>query len=554
MSVEILGTVFTFAGGLGLFLYGMNIMGDGLQKAAGNKMKHFLSKITNNRILGVLVGTLVTAIIQSSSATTVMVVGFVNAGLLSLTQSVGVIMGANIGTTATSWLVSMNEWQWATVLKPSFFSPLLVGIGAFLIMFQKTEKRKDFGEILCGFGILFIGLEFMSDAIEPYSTSPVFSEAFQVLGKSPVLGILTGLVVTAIIQSSSASVGILQTLAISGVVGWNSAVFITLGQNMGTCVTALLSSAGANRTAKRAAIIHFLFNLIGAIMFAIIMSLIFWWKPDFASQKISSIDISIFHTVFNFTNTLVLFPFANLLVKISGLIVKDNHKPEVGDELVVLKRHLDERILETPTFAVENTANQILHMGDVTMQNVKDSIDALLHKNSEMVNKVMETEEVIDQMESLITEYLIKISNLSLSEHQQLVVNHMFYTITNFERVGDHAENIAELAKMSIDGNLQFTKEAYQEMEDICHAAMESFEKALQARSTENMEDIRKVVKLEDKVDSLEEEFREHHIERLSKNQCSPEAGVVFVDLLVNLERISDHSMNIANYLKDEID
>lgn len=554
MSIELLGTCFTFAGGLGMFLYGMNIMGDGLQKAAGNKMRSFLSKITNNRFLGVLVGALITAIIQSSSATTVMVVGFVNAGLLNLTQAVGVIMGANIGTTITSWIVSMNEWEWAAIFKPSFFAPVLIGIGAFFIMFTKAEKKKEAGEILIGFGILFIGLDFMSDAIKPYSTSPVFSNAFRVLGKNPLLGILTGLAVTAIIQSSSASVGILQTLAQNGVVGWNSAVYITLGQNMGTCVTALISSAGANKTAKRAAVIHFLFNLLGAVIFGIIMFSVFWWNPAFANAEISSVDISIFHTIFNITNTLILFPFGNLLVKLSGLFVKENVQNSDSGEIEALKSHLDVRILESPSFAVENAVKQIIHMGEVTLDNTKCAMEALLEKDSEKAQNVLEKEKVIDKMEYLITNYLVKISNLSLSEKQQMIVNHMFYTINNFERVGDHAENIAELAAKSIDKNLQFTEDALEEMKKMSNAAVESFKNALLARSTENIEYIRKVVQCEEIVDDLEEEYREHHIIRLSQNKCSSEAGVVFVDLLVNLERISDHSMNIANYLKDEFD
>nr|WP_297940308.1 Na/Pi cotransporter family protein [uncultured Lachnoclostridium sp.] len=549
MSVEILGTIFTFAGGLGMFLYGMNVMGDGLQKAAGNKMHNFLGKITSNRFLGVLVGTLITAIIQSSSATTVMVVGFVNAGLLNLSQAAGVIMGANIGTTITSWIVSMNEWEWATILKPSFFAPLLIGIGAFLIMFHKSEKKKEAGEILSGLGILFIGLEFMSNAIEPYSNSPVFYQAFRVLGKNPILGILTGLVVTALIQSSSASVGILQTLALNGVVGWNSAVYITLGQNMGTCVTALISSAGANRTAKRAAVIHFLFNFIGAVVFGFLMFFIFLWNPTFANAT-----ISIFHSIFNITNTLLLFPFGGFLVKLSGVIIKENTHNVMDDELEAMKRHLDDRILETPSFALDNAIKQVIHMGDRTLENVKQSIHALLERDEELAKKVIEQETLIDQMESVLTEYLVKISNLSLSEKQQLIVNHMFYTIINFERVGDHAENIAELAIATIERKLQFTGDASEEMRIICQAATESFENSLLTRKTENVEYIRKVVKCEEKVDNLEEEFRESHIARLSRNICNSESGVVFVDLLVNLERISDHSMNIANFLIDELD
>lgn len=554
MSVETLGTVFAFAGGLGMFLYGMNVMGDGLQKAAGNKMHNFLGKITSNRFLGVLVGTLITAIIQSSSATTVMVVGFVNAGLLNLSQAAGVIMGANIGTTITSWIVSMNEWEWASVLKPSFFAPLLIGIGAFLIMFCKSEKKKEAGEILSGLGLLFIGLEFMSNAIEPYSNSPVFYQAFRVLGKNPVFGILTGLIVTALIQSSSASVGILQTLALNDVVGWNSAVYITLGQNMGTCVTALISSAGANRTAKRAAVIHFLFNFIGAVVFGLLMFFIFLWNPAFANATISSVDISIFHSIFNVTNTLLLFPFATLLVNLSGVIIKENARNEMEDELEVMKRHLDDRILETPSFALDNAIKQVIHMGDVTLENVKQSIDSLLKKDEELAKKVFEQEKLIDQMENILTEYLVKISNLSLSEKQQLIVNHMFYTIMNFERIGDHAENIAELAMTAIERNLQFTDEAKEEMKEICQTATKSFENSLLTRKTENVEYIRKVVKCEESVDNMEEEFRESHIARLSRSNCNSESGVVFVDLLVNMERISDHSMNIANFLIDELD
>ncbi len=554
MSVEVLGTIFMFVGGLGMFLYGMNVMGDGLQKAAGNKMHNFLSKITSNRFLGVLVGALITAIIQSSSATTVMVVGFVNAGLIDLGQAVGVIMGANIGTTITSWIVSMNEWKWATIFKPSFFSPLLIGIGAFFIMFYKSEKKKETGEILSGFGILFIGLEFMSNAIEPYSNSQIFFHSFQILGQNPILGILTGLVVTALIQSSSASVGILQTLAINGVVGWNSAVYITLGQNIGTCVTALISSAGANRTAKRAAVIHFLFNVFGAIILGIIMFFVFLWNPDFAYSHISSVDISIFHTIFNITNTLVLFPFANLLVRLSGVIIKDVSNMVEDDELEQMKRHLDDRILETPSFALDNVLKQVVYMGEITLENLNCSTNALLNGDPELIKKVMVQEDLIDKMEHVLTDYLVKISNLSLSERQQLITNHMFYTIMNFERIGDHAENVAELANMVIERKLCFSEEAKNEMEEMCYAATMSFKNALNSRRTENVEYIREVVKCEERVDNLEEEFRESHIARLSRNLCNSEAGVVFVDLLVNMERVSDHSMNIANFLLDEMD
>lgn len=553
MTIELLGTIFTFAGGLGMFIYGMNVMADGLQKAAGDKMKQLLGLLTNNRFLAVVVGALVTAIIQSSSATTVMVVGFVNAEIMNLTQAVGVIMGANIGTTITSWLVSMNEWSWAEVLKPDFFAPVLIGIGAFIVLFAKREKKKDVGEILVGFGVLFVGLSFMSGSIEPYSDAKIFSDIFRVLGNNPFLGIIAGTAVTALIQSSSASVSILQTLAMNGVVTSQSAIYITLGQNIGTCVTALLSSAGANRTAKRAAAIHLLFNTLGAVIFGIGMFAFFQFNPQIAGSQINSVQISVFHTIFNISNTLLLFPFANQLVKLSGLILKDTSEEEAADEATSVLKHLDKRILETPSFAVENVVKEILHMGDVALDNLKLSIHCLLKNNMDEVSQVVKNEETIDKLEKFITEYLVKISNLSLTERQEEVVNHMFYTVSNIERIGDHAENISELAAKKIEHNLQFSENAQKEMEDICNAAVESFENAMLARRTQNMEYVRKVVKMEDVVDALEEELREKHIQRLSQNLCDTETGVIFIDTLVNLERVSDHSLNIANYVKDEV-
>lgn len=553
MNIDQLKTIFTFVGGLGMFLYGMNTMADGLQKAAGNKMKQLLGFLTNNRILAVLVGAAVTAIIQSSSATTVMVVGFVNAGLINLGQAVGVIMGANIGTTVTSWLVSMNEW--GAMLKPEFFAPLLIGIGAFTIMFAKKERKKEFAEILIGFGILFIGLSFMSNSISPYAKSPIFSEAFRILGQNPILGILIGALVTAVIQSSSASVGILQTLAATGAVNWNSAVFITLGQNIGTCVTALISSAGANKTAKRAAVIHLLFNTIGAIVFGIIMFVVFRVNQVFAASTISTTQISIFHTIFNVCNTLLLFPFANLLVKLSGMFIDDSALPETDeDEIKTMLRHLDDRILETPSFALENVEKEIIAMGETASLGIGYAREALISSSRSDAENVFENEKKVDILDSLITKYLVKINNLSLTEKQQEVVNHMFYMVSDIERVSDHAENIAELAMKKIEHGLEFSETAQGEMDEIFGIAIDSFQNALNARKTENIEYVRKVVKLEDMVDTLEDDLRERHIKRLSQNLCDSETGVIFIDTIVNLERISDHSLNIANYVKDEMD
>lgn len=313
MSVNDISNLFGFLGGLGMFLYGMNIMADGMQKTAGSRMSQFLGMLTNNRFMAVCLGALITAIIQSSSATTVMVVGFVSAGVLNLTQAIGVIMGANIGTTMTAWLVSLSQVGDAMkVLKPIFYAPLFIGIGAMMIMFSKKQKNHTIGEILVGLGLLFVGLDFMSGAISPYTDAPIFTNAFTLLGGNPLLGMLTGAVVTAILQSSSASVGILQTLAMSGVVTTNAAVYITMGQNIGSCVTALLSSVGGSRTAKRAAVMHLSFNVIGAILFGLGGFVLFAVLPDFASSSISAVQISVFHTVFNVTNTAILLSLIHI--------------------------------------------------------------------------------------------------------------------------------------------------------------------------------------------------------------------------------------------------
>ncbi len=554
--MEIVKSLFTFAGGLGMFLYGMNIMADGLQKGAGNKMKQLMGFLTNNRIVGVLVGALVTAIIQSSSATTVMVVGFVNAGIINLTQAVGVIMGANIGTTVTGWLVSMNEW--GSFLKPDFFAPVLIAIGAFILMFAKHSGKKTVGEILVGFGVLFVGLSFMSGAIEPYSDSPIFATAFRALGGNPFLGILTGAIVTAIIQSSSASVGILQTLALNGMVTWNSAVYITLGQNIGTCITALLSSAGANKTAKRAAVIHLLFNMIGAVVFGVGMFIIFHINPTFASSSIDSVQISIFHTIFNITNTLILFPFANKLVQLSGLIIRDDEKekaqlPEVVDEEEDILRHLDKRILESPSFALENADQEILHMARITCQNVENSFKAVMENDEDCVLSVLQEEKSIDRLAKKLSKYLVQVSSLSLTEQQHMIVNHLFYTVSDIERIGDHAENIAELAKYKIENHIEFSDIAHEELKGLMSYVSSSLDYSIKARTEMSWEAVQKAKEYEDLVDYVESELREKHIERLAKNLCKPTSGVVFLDLLTNLERISDHADNMSSYVKKEL-
>ena len=552
-SFELIEAIFVFAGGLGMFLYGMNMMGDGLQKSAGNKLKRLLGYLTNNRLMSVLVGVVVTAIIQSSSATTVMVVGFVNAGIMQLGQAVGVIMGANIGTTVTAWLVSMGEWS--KLFKPDFFAPVLIAFGAFVLLVFKDKKKRNIAEIVIGLGLLFIGLKFMSDVIKPYAQTEdsVFKQAFVVLGHNPLLGILTGTVVTAIIQSSSASVGILQTLAMAGVVNWQSAVFITLGQNIGTCITALLSGIGASKTAKRAAAIHLFFNVIGAIAIGTIMYIIFRFQPTFAVANINSTQISIFHTVFNLTNTIILFPFANGLVKLSGIFIDDSKVEMDTDEVQITLRHLDERILETPSFAVQNAIKEVVHMGEIALNNTREAVEALLNNNEEQARKVFEVEKVIDAHQKIINEYLVKINNLSLTERNKKIVNNLFHTVSNIERVGDHADNLAELAIEKVSNGIYLSDEAYNELKEICSVAVDSFDNAIKARATENREYIYKVEEMESTVDNLKDELRQRHIDRLSQGICSSENGVIFIDALINLERISDHSLNIANYVKSEI-
>ena len=550
-----IGNLFAFIGGLGMFLYGMDIMASGLQKTAGSKMKELLGYLTNNRFLGVLVGALVTAIIQSSSATTVMIVGFVNAGIMNLTQAAGVIMGANIGTTVTAWLVSANEW--AGALKPDFFAPFVLGIGAFIITFSNRQNLTQKAEIAVGFGILFIGLSSMSSSIGMYQDSPVFYKAFQILGNNPILGILTGAVVTAIIQSSSASVGILQTLAMRGIVNWRSAIFITLGQNIGTCITAILSSAGANKTAKRAAVIHLLFNVMGAAIYGVIMTIFFGVFSDLAMQHITSTQISTFHTIFNVSVTILLFPFANLLVKLSGVIIKEDvEETEDEDEEVeeMVLRHLDPRILETPTFAVENAVKEVARMGYIVIGNLNRIIKEAGKEepSQKKLDKIFQNEEVVNHLETRITGYLVKISQLSLPEKQIIVVNHLFDAITDIERAGDHVENIAECMQSLKKSGVRLTDEAKKELKEMAECTKNALHQSVLSLEEDNAELAAETRKKEQMVDKMEKEIRKNHIKRLKTESCAPEEGVFFMDIVSNLERISDHAENIAQYVLDE--
>lgn len=551
--IEKISYLFGFVGGLGMFLYGMHIMADGMQKTAGGKMQHFLSKITDNRVTAIMLGALITAIIQSSGATTVMVVGFVSAGVLTLVQAVGVIMGANIGTTITAWVVSIGTiGESMELLKPGFYAPVLIGIGAGLIIFTKSDKKKTIGEILIGLGMLFMGLDLMAGNIKPFTTLPIFSEAFRVLGGNPILGIIVGIVVTALMQSSSASVGILQTLAFNGVVTTSAAIYITLGQNIGSCVTAIISSMGSSRTAKRAAAIHLLFNAIGAIVFGILGFVVFSINTNLANHTINAVEISLFHTLFNFTMTSLLFPFANLLVKLSGMIVigKNDEVVEEAKEPVL---QLDERVLLSPAFAVQTANNEVARMGNIALKSLKAAISAINTKSIDDIETVAKCEKTLDDMQEALTKFLIKVDNLSLSESQKKHINNLFNMVTDIERVGDHADNISENAKYMIDNNLEFSDLGKEDLAEISKDSIEAFEIAINASVGDALRAVRKVNKLEDKVDMLEDEFREKHIERLSKGDCHPQSGIAFLDIISNLERISDHATNIVGYVKNEI-
>ena len=560
MNIEYISSLFEFAGGIGMFLYGMNTMADGMQRSAGGKMKKLLGYLTSNRLLAIIVGAVITAIIQSSGATTVMVVGFVNAGLMTLVQAVGVIMGANIGTTITAWIVSLGQLgDAAKVMNPSFYAPFLIGIGAFVILFSKKDKVKNAGEIIVGIGLLFEGLTFMSSSIAPYTDAPIFSQAFQIVGSNPFLGILIGIIVTAVLQSSSASVGILQTLALNGVVTTNAAIYITLGQNIGSCVTALISSAGTTRTAKRAACMHILFNIAGALLFGTVGFILFSIYPALAAHNITSVEISVFHTFFNITCTLVMFPFANLLVKISGLIVRENEKQDDFAELEAkdavaaeIARHFDSRLLGQPSVAVETAKNEVIAMGNLALDNIKYAAEATQKNDPTMVDKVYEIEHKVDLYEKYLTDFLIKVNNLSITQEQHLLVKNLFHAIIDIERVSDHAENIAELAKYKIEHQIIFSEKGTQELNQLWDKVVHCFEEAVKARGTGSRQAIQNVLRIEDEVDDLEEELRNKHIERLSAGLCIPSNGVVFLDILSNLERMSDHANNIVDCIQEE--
>lgn len=554
MTLGDVSNIMYFIGGLGMFLYGMKLLSGGLQKAAGEKMRTLLGKVTNKRIMGIIAGALVTAIIQSSGATTVMVVGFVNAGILNLMQAVGVIMGANIGTTVTAWIVSLDSLgSAATALKPSFYAPLMIGIGAAFVMFCKKHKKQTLGEILLAVGLLFLGLTTMSGGMEPYMKSQSVQDAFLTLGKNPLLGILIGMVVTGIMQSSSASVGVLQTLAGYGVVPAGTAVFICLGADIGSCFTALLSCAGASKNAKRAAMINLIFNVFGVIVWGTLIFIFFRIFPAAQAYIMSSVTIAIFHSGFKLFNTTLFYPLAGRLVKLSELIIRDDRtekneeKPDADNVMVV-----DDRMLNTPSLAIQVVSDYVVQLGKICSDNLKNSIKAALYGKYELTDGVFANEKQIDNYVARLSDFLVKISNDGLTDRQSSQVKNLMYTVIDLERIGDHAENIAELAQKLKAHNISFSDAGRKDLEPMVAAVEGSLDCAIAAREQGSLDMARNTFRYEDDVDSCEEENREKHIDRLSRNECSSEAGVIFLNMLTNLERVSDHAVNIAGYVKDE--
>ena len=484
-----------------------------------------------------------------------MIVGFVNAGILNLMQAVGVIMGANIGTTVTAWIVSLDSLgEAATFFKPSFYAPLMIGVGAAFIMFCKKHKKQTLGEIIIAIGFLFFGLTTMSSSMSDYMAGEAVKNMFLTLGSNPLFGILIGIVVTGVMQSSSASVGVLQTLSGFGVVNAPTAVFICLGADIGSCFTALISSAGVSKNAKRAAVINLLFNTFGVIIWGTLIFIIFKIFPGLEGYIMSAVSIAIFHSGFKVVNTTLFYPIAGKLVDLSKLIICDKEETQapsvkVEKDTTML---LDDRILNTPSLAIQAVSNYVIKLGKICSENLKRSLDAIMYNKYELIDVVFETEKHIDDHVANLSDFLVKISNDGLTDRQSRQVKDLMYTVIDLERVGDHAENLAELAGKLRDGNMKFSEVGVDDLKLMRAAVESSIDSAVAARETGNIDMVRKTFRYEDEVDSLEEEIRDKHIERLSKRECNSETGVIFLNILTNLERVSDHAINIAGYVKDE--
>ena len=546
--------------GLALFLYGMHIMGEGLKRMSGGRLESILEKLTNNRFKAVLLGAAVTAVIQSSSATTVMIVGFVNSGIMKLSQAAGVIMGANIGTTMTSWLLSLTGIEGGSVfmklLKPSSFTPIMALIGVAFIMFTKNEKKQNAGSILVGFTVLMCGMDMMSAAVKPLANVPEFTNIL-LMFQNPVMGMIAGLVLTAVIQSSSASVGILQALCVTGAVHYSAALPIIMGQNIGTCVTALLSAVGASRNARRASLIHLYFNLIGTILFMVVFYAVHAVFPfAFLNDAANAAGIAVIHTAFNVTATLVLLPFTGLLEKLAMITVRDDEKTETFDDFKLL----DERFLTTPAFAVEQCRSVAVRMAALTMEAIDLALElvdgsAYDEKKAERV-KALETK--IDQYEDHLGSYMVKLAHKRLSKADSSMVSMLLHAISDLERISDHAENIAESASEMHSKKLSFSPMAAKELHIFADAVRDIVTRTVDSFANQDIAMARTVEPLEECIDELNAAVKSRHIDRLTAGECTIELGFILQDISTNFERVSDHCSNIAIYQiqlpKDEYD
>jgi phosphate:Na+ symporter len=536
-------------GGLCLFLFGMNIMGQALERRAGSKLRTTLSKMTGKTMTGFLTGLVVTAIIQSSSATTVMVVGFVNSGLMTLKQAIGVIMGANIGTTVTAWLLSLGgisgDAIWVQLLKPTSFTPVLALIGIIMYMFSKDSRKNDTGMILLGFATLMFGMDTMSGAVSGLREVPAFRQMF-IAFTNPLLGVLAGAALTAIIQSSSASVGILQALALSGQVSYGAAIPIIMGQNIGTCVTALISSVGTSRNAKRAAVVHLSFNVIGTIVWLTVFCIVrAVAAPAILGESATMYGIAIAHSAFNIACTAILLPVSGLLEKLAIRLVPDGKKKEV-------EVTLDERLLATPPLALEQCSVVTEDMAYYAAGAMKKAIDCVMEFDPKTAQEVRESEDETDKYEDMLGTYLLKLGAEPLSDENSEEVTELLKLIGDFERIGDHAVNVVESAEEMHEKSLEFSRSAKYELSVMAAAVGEVLDLAVKAFADDDAQAAKAVEPLEQVVDDLKNELRTRHILRMKKGECSIEAGFVWSDLLTNLERASDHCSNVALCVLDK--
>ena len=540
--------VLTMIGGLSLFLFGMNLMGQALERRAGDKLRSLLDRMTSGVFAGFLTGLCITAIIQSSSATTVMVVGFVNSGLMTLRQAINVIMGANVGTTVTAWLLSLSGIDsgnvWVQLLKPSSFTPILALIGIINYMFCRSSKKKDTGMILLGFATLMFGMETMSGAVAGLKDVPAFTNLF-IAFKNPILGVLAGAILTAVIQSSSASVGILQALAVTGSVSYAAAIPIIMGQNIGTTVTAMISSIGTNKNAKRAAVVHLLFNVIGVVVLLTLFCIVrAAFAPALLNESATMYGIAVAHSAFNLLCTAILLPPGSLLEKLACRIVPDDARVEVVTEL-------DERLLPTPSLALRQSRAVACEMAECSVRALNNALTALTANTPELAQSIRDDEERCDHYEDILGTYLVKLSAQKLGRAESEESTELLKTIGDFERISDHAVNILSSAEEMTRKNLTFSANAKNELITITSAIREILSLALKAFERRDTDIASQVEPLEQVIDTLKEQMRTRHILRMQQGQCSIEAGFVLSDLLTNLERTSDHCSNIAGCIID---